>query len=327
MISPARILVDPSQFPARVRSEFLQSLSSRQVNHKFLYEGVKQAHRWLAVHQAFSPWRTDPDCAQIYDDAFKAAAKMILAANVHLLGLGCGDGQKDIRLLGLLQGPGRTLSYTPADVSEAMVLLARGAALSVIPDDRCQPLVIDLAIAEGLPGRVDSICLSADARLITFFGMLPNFEPGILAQLAAVLGSGDLLLLSANLAPGPDYDRGVQRILPLYDNKPTRDWLLGFTLDLGLEQADGTIRFVVEEGPAGSGLRRVAAYYQFEKKRALEIYGQEFLFHPGDSLRLFFSYRHTPALLRQLLEPHNLKISNEWITKSQEEGVFLVARS
>src|SRR2546427_174873 len=92
-------------------------------------------------------------------------------------------------------------------------------------------------------------------RLISFLGMIPNFEPQIiLPRLAALLRPKDYLLLSANLAPGADYAAGVQRILPLYDNDLTRDWLLTFLLDLGVERGDGKIRFVIEDDPAGVGL-------------------------------------------------------------------------
>ena len=103
------------------------------------------------------------------------------------------------------------------------------------------------------------------ARLITFFGMIPNFEPQvILPRLAGLVRPADYLLFSANLAPGADYAAGVQRILPLYDNALTRDWLMTFLLDLGVEANDGELRFAVEDDPAGSGLKRVAAYFQFD---------------------------------------------------------------
>src|SRR5262249_4499391 len=133
-------------------------------------------------------------------------------------------------------------------------------------------------------------------RLITFFGMLPNFESQIiLPRLAAMVRPGDYLLLSANLAPGQDYEAGVKRILPLYDNPLTRGWLMTFLLDLGAEMDDGELRFVIEDDPAGSGLKRVAANFHFAKRRELRVDQELFEFRPGDSIRLFFSYRHTPA--------------------------------
>src|SRR5467141_2003178 len=124
MSSVASVAVHSSQFPENVRRDLLTSLRSHQVNHKFHYDSVKQTQKWLALHQAFSPSRTDPDCARTYDKSFAAAVRRIKAKRLHLIGLGCGGGQKDARLLKLLRAPGRQVSYTPSDVSAAMVLTA-----------------------------------------------------------------------------------------------------------------------------------------------------------------------------------------------------------
>src|SRR5260370_41683833 len=116
MASLAQVSIHPSQFPDSVRRDLLESLRSRQVNHKFHYDSLKQTQKWLALHQAFSPSRTDPDCAAAYDRSFAGAVELIKTAKVHLIGLGCGGGQKDTRLLKLLRDSGKEVSYTPADV-------------------------------------------------------------------------------------------------------------------------------------------------------------------------------------------------------------------
>ncbi len=324
MSTVAHVSIHSSQFPEQVRRDLLQSLRSRQMNHKFHYDSIKQTQKWLALHQAYSPSRTDADCAAIYDLSFMAAAKRINLPAVHLIGLGCGGGQKDARLLRLLQESGRQVSYTPSDVSVAMVLVARTAALSVIADQDCHPLVCDLALADNLAEVLEQQTKPTSARLITFFGMIPNFEPQlILPRLAGLLRPTDYLLFSANLAPGPDYAAGVQRILPLYDNELTRDWLMTFLFDLGVEQGDGALRFTIEDDPAGSGLKRVAAYFHFGRVRRLKVDEELFEFREGEAVRLFFSYRHTPGRVSELLGRQGLKVLDQWITKSGEEGVFL----
>jgi L-histidine Nalpha-methyltransferase len=327
MTTLAHVDIHPSQFPEQVRRDLLASLRTRQINHKFHYDSLKQTQKWLALHQAYSPSRTDAGCAAVYDQGFEAAARKIRDPRVHVIGLGCGGGQKDARLLKLLQAAGREVFYTPSDVSTAMVLVARQAALAVLPAERCFPLVCDLALADDLANALDQNAQPGAARLITFFGMIPNFEPQvILPRLASVVRPGDYLLFSANLAPGPDYAAGVQGILPQYDNELTRDWLLAFLLDLGVEKTDGQVQFVVEDDPAGSGLKRVAAYYRFSKSRELRLEEERFKFSAGDSLRLFFSYRHTPTLVRDLLRRQGLRVSGEWVTETGEEGVFGVER-
>src|SRR5262245_59152357 len=123
MPSLAQVTVHSSQFPENVRKDLLNSLRSRQVNHKFHYESLKQVQKWLAIHEAYSPARTEPDCSRAYDLAFEAAAARIVRDKVHLIGLGCGGGQKDKRLLQLLRPTGKELFYTPSDVSLPMVLV------------------------------------------------------------------------------------------------------------------------------------------------------------------------------------------------------------
>jgi uncharacterized SAM-dependent methyltransferase len=324
MSPPAQVTIHPSQFPEQVRRDLLQSLRSRQINHKFHYDTVKQTQKWLALHDAFSPARTDPDCAATYDTAFIAAAKCIGAARVHLIALGCGGGQKDLRLLQLLRQNDKPTACTLSDVGVPMVLVARAAVLAALPDIECHALVCDLATADDLSEILAPSIRPNAARLVTFFGMIPNFEPQIvLPRLAALLRPADYLLLSANLAPGPDYAAGVQQILPLYDNDLTREWLLTFLLDLGVERTDGALGFSVEDS---SGLKRIVADFKFSASRQISVDRETFAFRAGDVVRLFFSWRHTPELVRTLLAAHGLKVLDQWITKSGEEGVFLCQR-
>jgi uncharacterized SAM-dependent methyltransferase len=319
--SIVNVAIHSSQFPERVRMDLLESLRQRAVNHKFHYDSVKQTQRWLALHQAYSPSRNDVDCGATYDRAFEAAVAGLDSEKIHLIGLGCGGGQKDTRLLKLLKCRRKLGSYTPCDVSTAMVLTARQMALSALTEENCFPLVCDLLRADDLV----SVLAVRHPALITFFGMIPNFEPEtILPKLGALIQNEDVLLFSANLAPGFDYDTGVGKVLPQYDNQATRDWLLTFLFDLGVESHDGMLNFTVEQvGP----LKRIAAYFEFTHERSLAVEDQKFDFRRGDRIRLFFSYRYTPALVCEVLTKHGLVVVDEWITKSEEEGVFLCCRS
>ena len=350
MSSTANVTIHASQFPDAVQRDLLKSLRTREVNHKFHYDSVKQVHKWLTLHQTLSPSRNDAAVVAIYDKAFERAVSRLAAPRAHIIGLGCGGGQKDRRLLELFIGravsallpreggqmpervlqllsdAGKGIFYTPCDASVAMTLVARQTAS--LPEANCLPFVCDLATADDLPAALGQLGPSDAPRLVTFFGMIPNFEPeAILPKLASLIGANDLLLFSANLAPGPDYAAGVQRVLPQYDNKLTRDWLMTFLLDLGLERDDGVLSFDVEEDNAGLGLKRIVAHFSFLKPRAIAVEGKRFEFKAGERLRLFFSYRHTPTRVRELLSAHSLQVSEEWIAKSEEEGVFLVQRS
>ena len=136
------------------------------------------------------------------------------------------------------------------------------------------------------------------------------------------------MLFSANLAPGNDYEAGVRRILPLYDNALTSEWLLTFLLDLGVEREDGCLDWGIESGGTGrEPFLRVAAYFQFSRKRALRVQGETFEFATGERIRLFFSYRYGPGQIRALLMRWGLVVVEEWLARSGEEGLFLCERA
>jgi L-histidine Nalpha-methyltransferase len=325
-MSTANVTIHASQFPENVRRDLLASLRTRRVNHKFHYDSHKQTQKWLALHEAHSPARTDKNCLDTYDLAFIETAKKIAAQKIHVIGLGCGGGQKDARLLELLKKSGKEIFYTPSDVSVAMTLVARKIALKILPAKNCFPFVCDLATPENLNEIFAQSPAPKAQRLFTFFGMIPNFEPDeILPKLATLVRKNDFLLFSANLAPGKDYAAGVKKILPQYDNALTHDWLLTFLLDLGIERSDGKLRFSIEDGALK--LKRVIAKFHFSRTREISVHGEKFKFKRGDSIQIFFSYRYTPERVEENLARHGLKVQTQWLAPSGEEGVFLCRRA
>lgn len=322
MATAVNVTVHESVFPENVVRELRQSLRDRVIPPKFHYVSYKQAQKWLAVHEAHSPARTDPACLAIYEASFAAVAKALSTGAARVVGLGCGGGQKEAQLLRALAGQGRELSYTPCDVSLPLVLTASEAATAVVPGLECGPLVCDLTHADDLMDVLNSLGSTSVPRIFTFFGMIPNLEPEvIMPRLAALIRPGDFLLFSANLAPGADYAAGVRRILPGYANPETAEWLLTFLYELGVEQGVGALHFSVEDSAAG--LKRIVADYCFGKEQRLRVGGDGFEFKPGGRIRLFFSYRYTPDRVAALLAQFGLAVVNHWITPSGEEGVFL----
>ena len=320
-MSGANVFIDRSQFPGNVRRDWIQSLRTRAINHKFHYESHKQAAKWLALHEAFSPARRDASCLRIYDEAFARAANDCQAQALHLVGLGCGGGQKEARLLELLKAHGPKITCTLSDVSLPLVLTAREAALPQVDEKHCHSIVCDLATTEHLGAALDRI--SSDLpRLITLFGIIPNFEPTpLLSRLSALLRPMDTLLLSANLAPGPDYAAGVRAVLPQYDNALTHDWLLTLLLDLGFDSSDGTLHFSIEDNH--QGLLRIAAHFELSCSRQIQVFGETLSFASGERLRVFFSFRHTSRTISELLLKQGLQIEAQWLNDAGEEGVFL----
>ncbi len=322
----ANVVVHSSQFPQNVWASLLESLRSRKINHKFHYDSYKQAQKWMALHEAYSPARKDLDCEGIYDEAFREAVRTS-GDNVHLIGLGCGGGQKEARLLKLWKGQGASLAYSPCDVSLALVLTARSVVAGLLDDNKCWPVMCDLAESDDVTKLFPDI---GAKRIVTFFGMIPNFEPDvILPKLRSILSEQDLLLFSANLAPGADYEAGVRKILPQYDNDLTKEWLMTLLLDLGVDRTDGDVVFAIEEVNGkrkmedGKTYRRVVANFEFRNRREIRLGDERIRFEVGEKVRLFFSYRYQRTHITQMLKEQGIGVVENWMTKSGEEGVFL----
>jgi L-histidine N-alpha-methyltransferase len=318
-MSGAHVFIDHSQFPENVQRDLTESLRARAINHKFHYDSYKQAAKWLALHEAFSPARQDESCLRIYDNAFRATGMALDAEDVHLIGLGCGGGQKESRLIELFAS--RKIVYTATDVSLPLVLTALEKTTALANVAARHGIVCDLATTTELNAALDNIDATG-CRVVTLFGIIPNFEPAfLLTRVAALLRSNALFLFSANLAPGNDYLAGVRKVLPQYDNELTRDWLMTLLLDLGFERNDGVLEFNVEVD--ARQLQRITAHFVLERARDIRVFGETISFAGGERLRVFFSYRHTPGTVRALLHEQQIELLGEWQNDSGEEGVFL----
>ena len=325
MTSVVNVAVHSSQFPENIRRDLLASLRSHRLNHKFLYDSRQQVQKWLALHENHSPARRDMDCLRTYTRAFCKTATLVPTTGIHLLGLGCGGGQKEASLLKLLQAKSRRISFTATDVSVPMVLEACAAARRILPSGKINAAVFDLATAKDLAAWLLSHHNPQTPRIITFFGLIPNFEPQhVLPRLASLVRRRDWLLFSANLAPGGDYFTGMKRVLPQYDNPLTHDWLLSFLDELGVPRNAGRLKFTIETG--GLGLKRFVARFHFARACRIETNGKRIEFRRGDSLRLFFSYRYSEARVIATLARYGLHVNEAWVSKSGEEGVFLCHR-
>ena len=70
-------------------------------------------------------------------------------------------------------------------------------------------------------------------------------------------------------------------------------------------------------------LKRIAAGFHFDRRCRLEVGNETFDFRAGETIQLFFSYRYTPERVCAVLGRDGLKVGDQWIARSGEEGVFL----
>ncbi len=323
-----QVFVHPSQFPDQVYQDYLVGFSGKQINHKFHYDSVKQSQKWLKIHQKYSPSRNNQDCVDIYDKCFQKTAETLdKFSSIQLIGLGCGGGTKDTLLLSYLSNQKRELIYYPLDVSLSLSIIAAQKARSSFHELSVQPIVCDLLHADDLMLQINKRD-EQERRIITFFGMIPNFSPQqILPILNNFLTEGDLLLLSANLAPGSDYVRGIEKILPQYDNELTKDWLITVLEDVGVNRDNGSIKFSIKDDDKNHNLKRVNACFELNNDVSFKLDDQLIQWKSGDKVGLFFSYRYTTAKLQEILSSYGINILNYWEATNQEEGVYLCQKS
>ncbi len=313
----------PTLIHSSSRNErLIASLQSRSIHPSLHYETAEQARKWLEIHRKHSP-AIRPDTIQIYRDATSHVASLCATSSVQVISLGCGGGNKDMLLLQSLIGRECRPHYFPCDISGGLVQEASVGARALSSNLPCTPVVCDLEHSARLASFLLPLKSPETTRIFLFFGILPNMEPSMAAAcLRALLHPGDHLLVSANLAPGTDANAGTRRVLPQYDNPETRDWLLTLIHDLGLSPDAGILHFRIEPSPDQASLRQIVAVYEFKNDSRIRIDQQTFAFKQGDTLRLFFSNRYTPALAQEFAG--RLKVPNvrNWINVDGDEAVL-----
>ena len=162
----------------------------RELPASALYSTPSLGRLWHRVHLACSPFCHRPSIRKLYLRPASSLRK-ILNSPYSLIALGCANGTKEALLLKRLPKPSYLLA---ADTNRS---LARKAARR-LPADKNTFLKIDLT--KPLPAFHFP---TSTPRLFTLFGVLPNLDPlPLLRRLARLMNRGDLLLFSANLAPG-----------------------------------------------------------------------------------------------------------------------------
>ncbi|MGK7901671.1 MAG: L-histidine N(alpha)-methyltransferase [Hormoscilla sp.] len=324
----ATVYIHPSQFPDRWYQSYLDGFSGKEIDNRFHYDSVKQSQKWLKIHATYSPLTVNEDCIQAYDRCFAETAKRLEnESQLQLIALGCGGGRKDSRLLSCLLTKERDIICYPVDVSVSLALISARAMETVAPKASFKPIVCDLLAAGDLIQIIDRE-ETGKRKIVTFFGMIPNFYPQqILPILREFIVPGDVLLFSANLAPGKDYLQGIREVVPQYDNELTKDWLITILTDAGVEIDRGKISVEIEPDENNPEISRIAFYFEVEREIDFKIDDREFQWQIGDRVRLFFSYRYTTAKIHDILGSYGIKVLESWEDNNQEEGVYLCEAS
>jgi SAM-dependent methyltransferase len=308
---------DPSARVVNSCREVEESLRAGRLDPRLLYVTARQAALWREVALRHSPVQHRPAFAQIYDEAFaQIAGRFSRAPDIALAGLGCGTGEKEARLALRLRPPPETrpLFFSAIDVSEDLVREA-SERLATAGAELRGSFVCDLGRVETWRPWLDER-LGPGPRLLTFFGLVPNFTPSDLGRLLrGALRPGDLLLASAHLAPASGEDEAalgaaMEAVRPQYDNPETLAWLNAVRETWGLEDRIGAPEIRVGE------VEGVAAFIGQAAWKTEQRTGP---------LRLFHSLRYTPRSFEELLRREGCGGERLALTPCREEGIWAVS--
>jgi L-histidine N-alpha-methyltransferase len=304
----------PSAGPGDLQQARAAALRSNRIDPKFLYISPRQAELWREVSLRHAPVQREPEFRRIYEDAFaRVAERNATNGEVTLIGLGAGTGRKEGRLCAHLHGKGRDVSFSVIDVSGDLVaeairhLVAGGAR-------HRRSLVCDLGQIEAWQDWL-AAQYEAGPRVLTFFGLVPNFLPSQLGPLwRAALRRGDILLASVHLAPVAgagegELSRAMRAVLPQYDNAETLAWLRAALPALDLESLLDPVEMAIGEV---AGIPALIGSAKWKTDRA------------GEPLRLFSSLRYTPGGFETLLASEGFAGERLALTRCREEGVWCI---
>ena len=144
------VRIDESVTPAAHRAGLIAALEARRVDNRFHYVGELASSRWRELAAGHSPAQDADDGVVAYDDAAKAVIAALPDGPVHVIGLACGDGVKERRLLGALRSAGRDeISATAVDVSVPLVVAADAAMAQVPGVVATEGVAVDIGVHDA----------------------------------------------------------------------------------------------------------------------------------------------------------------------------------
>jgi len=277
-----------------------------------LYSRPSLGRLWKKVHLACSPFLQRPELQRLYRLPSPRIRKHFGRRSYSVLALGCADGLKESLLLQKLPPPTvlLTADTNPSLARQAAIrLTARKKIWRKIDLTHELPASLSRALQPAL--FIPNLKPHKTPILITLFGVLPNLPPlPLLKRIARFLRPEDLFLFSANLAPGTEGHSGALRVLPQYDNPPTREWLEAAVAQFRPRLPKGRLEFGIFSDPQQKSLARIEARW----------------ISPRKTFTVFSSRRPTSSQVEAWIRTARLRKVARYLDPLGEEGVWLVTR-
>ena len=349
------------------------ALNRGQLDGRWLYESPSQAARWQEYARHWAPLATQKAVTERYQNAARAAYEILkqpqttppttkprsalepaaepavepaadpapTAESLHLVGLGCGDGEKDLLIAKTLilaaQTPLR-YHYSALDVSLPLAQAAQTrlahTLTAAFPQLDLQTHLLHGDLQRITAAELLTTLAALDGqkarRLITCFGMFPHLDGEKLSVfLGHLLRPTDLLLCAFNLSGAARGFFADERaaIVAQYDNPLAWRWYQGITETLGCSPKSFDWR--LESIPRSQD----GTHWQIEvlatPRHTLNIpldTPPPVQLAAGKPLRVFRSQRYTHHAAKTLLHRAGLLPIRSWTEANGQEGLFLAQR-
>jgi uncharacterized SAM-dependent methyltransferase len=297
---------------ADIAQEFAEAIEARDLPEKFFYWSSRSAAEWSKLAEntdlfggLWETWK------QVCADA--PALARAFGGRIPVISFGAGDGARDRLLIGTLTDGGSDVRYFPVDASQSMLETACGGA----DDEDVETVGIKADISSPV-----HLIYAADAadppRLFLFCGnTIGAFDPlAEIRYVAQCLKPEDRLIIDGELWED-------QTTMARRENPAVRRFLSALLASVGIEPADGEIRFDHKVDSRHEGLHMVTRYFRAARDITATVTGEEISLVRGERIGMNFQYTFTAPAFRWLLsEQGGLEIEKEY---ASSDGRFLTA--
>lgn len=277
----------------QLAEEFIKALAARSLPEKFFYWLPLSVKAWLDLCTD-GEYKNFTRSLFLIESHAKEIVSLLPPCDFEVLSLGAGQGIKDILLLKTLRDSGRKALYRPVDASQSLLEFA---CKSAVQDGfECTGIKADIARLDHLT-KLEREDKKSDPRFVLLLGnTLGAFDPlEYCRHLKQILRPQDYLMVDGEIFGGKETMAG-------YDNLLNRRFAFAPLRSIGIDEADGELRFEARDDNRMAGLHFISKHFRPARDLDIPLSVTSFKLMKDERLDMNFSYKYSLETFRRLLE-------------------------